>query len=107
VFARDDVALVVNHFPAAPIACSYEHDGFEEIAALSTGDSEMSVADFRMRGEFFRARLESGVLQHVLAVRAFALDHGSRNIFHQSQPGFVNAPPQAFLGVSNPVHRAA
>jgi hypothetical protein len=113
------MTFVLPHGPCLPvvrrlkvesgsgIACSYEHDGFEDIAAFSTGDSEMSVADFRLRGEFFWLRLKSGVLQHVLAVRARALGQGSRNIFHQSQPGFVNAPPQAFLGVSNPVHRAA
>jgi hypothetical protein len=35
------------------------------------------------------------------------LDHGGRSIFHQSEPGFVNAPTQALPGVSNPVHRAA
>jgi hypothetical protein len=89
------------------IACSYEHDGFQDIAALSTGDAEMTVADFRMRGEFFWVRLEGGVLKHVLAVRACALDRGNLSIFRLSQPGFVNAPPQTLLGVSNPVHRAA
>jgi hypothetical protein len=67
----------------------------------------MTVADFRMRGEFFWVRLEGGVLKHVLAVRACALDRGNLSIFRLSQPGFVNAPPQTLLGVSNPVHRAA
>ena len=60
-----------------------------------------------MRGEFFWVRLKGGVLQHVLAARACALDHGGRSTFHQSEPGFVNAPTQALPGVSNPVHRAA
>ena len=78
------------------MACSYEHDGFEDIAALSTGDSEMTVADFRMRGEFFWVRLEGGVLKHVLAVRACALDRGGSSIL-----GFERVE-----AVSNPVHRA-
>ena len=69
------------------IACSYAHHGFEDIAAFSTGDSEMTVADFRMRGEFFWLRLESGVLKHVLAVRARSLDRGNTSIFHRSEPG--------------------
>jgi hypothetical protein len=79
------------------MACSYEHDGVEDIAALSTGDSEMTVADFRMRGEFFWVRLEGGVLKHVLAARACALDRGGSSIL-----GF-----ERLEGVSNPVHRAA
>jgi hypothetical protein len=95
------------------MACSYEHDGFQDIAAFSTGDCEMTVADFRMRGEFFWVRLEGGVLRHVLAVRACALDHGGSSIFHQSQPGPWSGSgvegklKHALPGVSNPVHRAA
>jgi Heparinase II/III-like protein/Heparinase II/III N-terminus len=69
------------------IACSYKHDGFEDIAILSTGDSEMAVADFRARGEFFWLRLEGGVLKQVLAVRARSLDRAGRNIFRRSEPG--------------------
>ena len=69
------------------IACSYKHDGFEDIAVLSTADSETAVADFRMRGEFFCLRLEGGVLKQVLAVRAGSLDCGGRNIFRRSEPG--------------------
>jgi hypothetical protein len=69
------------------IACSCEHHGFEDIAILSTGDSEMAVADFRMRGEFFWLRLESGVLKQVLAVRACSLDRGGSSIFRRSEPG--------------------
>jgi hypothetical protein len=69
------------------IACSHRHHGFEDIAVLSTGDSEMAVADFRMRGEFFWLRLEGGVLKQVLAVRACSLDRGGRSIFRRSEPG--------------------
>ena len=69
------------------IACSYKHDGFEDIAVLSTADSEIAVEDFRMRGELFWLRLEGGVLKRVLAVRARSLDRGGRNIFRRSEPG--------------------
>jgi hypothetical protein len=119
------MTFIVPHGPRPPIirrlevesgsgiACSYLHDGFEDIAAFSTGDSEMSVANFQMRGEFFWVRLEGGVLKHVLAVRACALDRGGRNIFRQSEPGpwFASGVEgklrHALPGVSNPVHRAA
>lgn len=69
------------------IACSYEHHGFEDITVLSTGDSEIAVAHFRLWGEFFWLRLEGGVLRQVLAVRARSLDRGGRNIFRRSEPG--------------------
>src|ERR1035438_5975107 len=69
------------------IACAYEHHGFEDIAVLSTGESEMAVADFRMRGEFFWMRLEGGELKQVLAIRAMGLDRGGRSIFKRSEPG--------------------
>ena len=69
------------------IACSYEHHGLEDIAVFSTSDSEMALAGFRMRGEFFWLRLEGGVLKQVLAVRACSLDRGGRDIFRRSEPG--------------------
>jgi hypothetical protein len=69
------------------IGCSYLHDGFEDIAVLSTGDSEMTVAGFRMRGEFFWLRLESGVLKQVVAIRASGLDRGGAVVFQRSEPG--------------------
>jgi len=69
------------------VACAYAHDGFEDIAVLSTGDSEMAVADFRLRGEFFWMRLEGGEIKQILAIQAMSLDRGGRNIFRRSQPG--------------------
>ena len=72
------------------IACSYEHHGFEDIVALSTGDSEMAVADFHLRGEFFWLRLEGGVLKQVMAVRACGLDRGGKSIFRRSEPGLYS-----------------
>ncbi|MCX6623447.1 MAG: heparinase II/III-family protein, partial [Acidobacteria bacterium] len=81
------------------IACSYQHHGFEDIAVLSTGEAEMAVADFRMRGEFFWLRLEAGALKQVLAIRALGLDHGGRSIFERSEPG-------PYWSVSNPVQPA-
>lgn len=49
------------------IACSYEHASFRDIAILSTGDSEVRVAGFRMRGEFVWLRTEQGVVTRTLA----------------------------------------
>ena len=69
------------------LACSYEHDGFEDIAVISTCDSEIGVADFRMRGEFFWLRLENGVLIKVLAVRARGMERSGRSIFKRPEPG--------------------
>jgi len=69
------------------IACSYQHDGFEDIAVFSAADSEITVADFRMRGEFFWLHLEGSVLKQVLAVRARSLDRGGKEIFRRSEPG--------------------
>lgn len=69
------------------IACSRQHSGFEDIAVFSTGDGEMEVAAFRMRGEFFWLRREDGVLRKALAIRASSLDHGGREVFRRSEPG--------------------
>jgi hypothetical protein len=69
------------------IACAYEHDGVEDIAILSTGDSEIVVEDIRLRGEFCWMRLESGAVRQVMAVRARGLDRGDRAIFQRSEPG--------------------
>jgi hypothetical protein len=90
--ARPPVVRRLKVESGSGMACSYEHDGFEDIAALSTGDSEMTVADFRMRGEFFWVRLRSGVLQYVLAVRACALDRGGRSILRQPVAQTLSLP---------------
>jgi len=85
--SRDPVFRQLAVESGSGIACVYEHHGFEDIAVLSTGDSEMAVADFRMRGEFFWMRLEDGELKRVLAVRATNLDRAGLNIFRRSEPG--------------------
>ena len=69
------------------IACSLEHPGFEDIAVVSTGDSEITAAGFHMRGEFFWMRLEGGQLKQVLAVRALGLKHAGKVVFQRSEPG--------------------
>jgi hypothetical protein len=84
---RDLVVRRLTVERGSGIACSYQHDGFEDIAVLSTCDSEMVVADFRMRGDFFWLRLEDGVLKQVLAVGPSVLDRGGRCIFQRSEPG--------------------
>ena len=76
------------------VACSCCHDGFEDIAVLANGDTELAVADFRMRGEFFWLRLERGVLKQMLAVRARTLERHGTYIFRRTEP-------ESFLG---PMH---
>jgi len=73
------------------IACSYRHLDFEGIVVLSTGDSEIAAADFRMRGEFVWMRLEAGVVKRILAVRALGLDRGGKSVFRTSEPGTYSA----------------
>jgi hypothetical protein len=84
---RDPVVRRLTVESGKGIACAYEHHGFEDIAVLSTGDSEMTVADFRMRGEFFWMRLAGGEIKQVLAIQAISLDRGGLNIFRRSEPG--------------------
>jgi len=69
------------------IACAHRHHGFEDIAVISTGDAELTVASFRLHGEFFWLRLENGELKQVLAMQARLLDHGGREVFRKSEPG--------------------
>ncbi len=69
------------------IACAYEHDGFEDIAILSTGNREIQAAGFRMQGEFFWLRTEAGILKQVAAIRARSLSHHGRNVFQRSELG--------------------
>jgi hypothetical protein len=56
------------------IACIYHHGPFQDVAVFSTGSSEVEVAGFRMRGEFFWLRMEGRVLKRSLAIRGRLLD---------------------------------
>jgi hypothetical protein len=58
------------------IACSYEHQGFTDIAVLSSGESDVHVAGFEMRGEFFWLRMEQGLLKQTFAIRGGRLKAG-------------------------------
>jgi hypothetical protein len=69
------------------IACSYERRGIQHIVVLSTDDSEISVAGFRMRGHFFWLQMVGGVLDQVLTIRARSLNCDGRDIFRRSEPG--------------------
>jgi uncharacterized heparinase superfamily protein len=60
----------------AAIACSYEHQGFTDIAVLSSGESDVHVAGFEMRGEFFWLRMERGLLRQTFAIRGGRLRAG-------------------------------
>jgi hypothetical protein len=66
------------------IACSYEHDGCEDLAVFSTGESEIRVADFRMQGEFFWLRMKGGVLQQTVAIRARTLHHRGQDVLEDA-----------------------
>jgi uncharacterized heparinase superfamily protein len=69
------------------IACSRRHSGYEDVTVFSTGDREIEVADYRMRGEFFWLRREDGDVRQALAIRACSLEHGGREVFRRSEPG--------------------
>jgi hypothetical protein len=91
------------------IAYAYAHDGCEDMVAMSTGDSDMAVAGFEMRGEFFWLRLRGGALKHVMAVRARSLHRDGEPIFQRSEPSSYSGSfdaPRTSEGVSNPVQPA-
>ncbi len=69
------------------LACACHLHQFTDYVVLSTANTEISVAGFRMRGEFFWLRMEGDVLKQVLAIRACSLDRGDSNIFRRSEPG--------------------
>jgi len=86
------------------IACAFSHDGFEDMVVFSTGNGEIRLAGFRMRGEFFWLRTEDGILKQVAAIRASSLTHCGRNVFQRSQPGSYFSQsgqfgPAAALGI--------
>ena len=70
------------------IACWVRRGTSEDIAVVSTGDEEIALLDFRLRGEFFWLRLEEGQVKQILAVRALSMHDGSNTIFRRSEPGF-------------------
>ena len=66
------------------IACTYEHHGCEDLAVFSTGESEIAVEDFRMRGEFFWLRMKGGVLQQMAAIRARTLYYRGKDVLEDA-----------------------
>jgi hypothetical protein len=66
------------------IACSYQRGAFQDIIALSTGATEFTVADFRIRGEFVWLRMEGTVMRHAFAVRTSTLYLGTRDLLEDS-----------------------
>jgi hypothetical protein len=62
------------------IACSYEYQGFTDIAVLSSGESDVQVAGFVMRGEFFWLRLEQGLLRETFAIRGGRITRAATNL---------------------------
>ena len=66
------------------IACSYDHDGFEDLAIFSTSESEITVAGLRLQGEFFWLRMKGGVLKQVVAVRARRLNRGGKDLLEEA-----------------------
>jgi Heparinase II/III-like protein/Heparinase II/III N-terminus len=89
-FLGDSGEPVVRQLPlesGAGIACACEHHGVEDIIVVSTGNSEIAVAGFRLSGEFFCMRLENGALKQVLAAQAVSMDREGRTIFRRSEAG--------------------
>jgi hypothetical protein len=62
------------------VACSYQDGGFRDIVVSSDGHSEIGVAGFRMKGEFFWIRTDHGAVRQALAVRASLLNCHGRNL---------------------------
>ncbi len=62
------------------VACSYQDGGFRDIVVSSDGHSEIGVAGFRMKGEFFWIRTDHGAVRQALAVRASLMSCHGRNL---------------------------
>jgi hypothetical protein len=92
----DTAVRRLNVEAGSGIACCYEHHGYKDIAIFSTGDAEIAVADFRMRGEFFWLRVEGRVLKQVAAIRACSLSHEGKNVFERSEAGSYFSQPHQF-----------
>jgi hypothetical protein len=82
------------------VACSLQQAGVEDIVVSSEGKSELAVAGFRMKGEFFWIRMEHGEVRHTFSVRAAMLRRGSRDLLDGSRD------PSGAL-VENPIWAAS
>ncbi len=66
------------------VACSLQQGSVEDIMVSSEGKSELAVAGFRMKGEFFWIRMEHGEVRQTFAVRPAWLTRGNRDLLDRS-----------------------
>jgi hypothetical protein len=66
------------------IACAFTLDGVEDIVVLPCGRSEVSVAGFRMAGEFFWIRMVERKIENTAAIRSRRFQYGDRNLLEDA-----------------------
>ena len=63
------------------IAAAISDGDYDDISIMSSGDSELKLIDYTMRGEFFWMRLQNGSLKQLLAVNAHRFSCAGETIF--------------------------
>ncbi len=63
------------------IAAAISDGDYDDISIMSSGDSELKLIDYTMRGEFFWMRLQNGTLKQLLAVNAHSFSCAGETIF--------------------------
>ncbi len=76
----------------AAIACTCTVDGIEDLIVLPCGASEVSVAGFRMAGEFFWTRMVGRNIQNAVAIRSQRFQYRDSNLLEDA----LCAPSAAF-----------
>jgi hypothetical protein len=66
------------------IACAVTMDGVEDVVVLPCGRSEVSVAGFRMAGEFFWIRMAERKIRSAVAIRSRRFQCGSTNLLEDA-----------------------
>ena len=74
------------------IACAYTFDGAEDIIVLPRSGSDVSVAGFRMTGDFFWTRMSDRTIQNAVAVRSQRFQYRGSNLLEDA----LCAPSAAF-----------
>ena len=66
------------------IACSCEHDGFVDVAVVATDDSEITVGNLHLCGEFFWARTENGIVTQTRAIHATRFEREGQDLLEDA-----------------------
>ena len=74
------------------VACACTVDGVEDLIVLPCGGSEVSVAGFRMAGEFFWTRMVGRNIQNAVAIRSQRFQYRDSNLLEDA----LCAPSAAF-----------